>query len=104
MTSNALDTMVRIGLGASAVLVGSILAVPRLLKSYTFAPWVKTAVWTLVAVVALWVPLGLLQIGVPAHKAAGLTAISGRTFLSGVIVGIGFTLVLSGALRKRQVQ
>lgn len=104
MTSASLDMTIRVGLVASACAVSLLVAVPRLVKSYAFAPWAKTAMWSLAAVVALWAPLGFVQIGASPNKAIGLAAISGWTFLSGVIVGIGFTLVISGALKKGPAQ
>ena len=102
MTTDALDTIVRTGLLASIVLVGIILVAPRIIKAYAFPPWARNVLWTLAAVCTVWVPLGLMQTSASPTKALGLAAIVTWTFLSGLIVGIGFTLVCSGALKKQQ--
>jgi hypothetical protein len=83
-------------------LVGLMVLVPHVDKTYGLPPWAKGTLWMLFILSVPWCGLFLLQLRAPKEpQIAGSNIAHTWLLLSGFLVGAATTLVLSGVLSKK---
>jgi hypothetical protein len=99
--SETLDTAVRIACGVSIPIAISIVIVPKVAKSYSLSSWSRTVLWISSFAMLVSAAFGIIQAPMPYSSRLGVVSFAVFLFFGGLAFGGLLTLVLSGALSKK---